>query len=135
MATAQEAIDKCVQRARAEGIGDVDGSSGSVAGVGSALRVVGGISSVDGARVFPESWCDELCGETLAVQLFADLLCFLGDLVGGQVVHVGHGVVVVELHGVEAELLVHAEFLGKGDGVSYGGAEGIGSFVDIPRPE
>ena len=87
--------------------GDVDAPLGAVEGVLAVGGVVGGEAAVDRSRIFPEPRGDDLDEEPLAVEDLLDL----GDaLLRAGPVEVGrHDVVVVELDGVEAELLVGLE--------------------------
>ena len=118
----------------AEGLGDIDGALAALDGVFAALRAVVGVAAVDGVGVEPHARRDELGGQPFAVEDLLELLGLLDDLSGGhlEVAHARHGVVVVELDAVEADLLVAGELLGEGHGLADFGPERIGAFVDVP---
>ena len=98
---------------RAQRVGDVDRPLRAVDGPAAALRIVRREAAVDAVGMFPKPGRDELGHQPFAVEHLLDLRGLLDDLGRRQVFQVRHGVVVVELDAVEAELLVHLQFLGK----------------------
>ena len=61
------------------------------------------------------------------------VLCVVDDLLLGHVVHVGNGVVVMELHAGQADLGVLLHFLFQRNALAMAGAKGFVALVDVPR--
>ena len=95
----------------ADGVGDVDGPLGALDGVFAIAGAVGGEAAVDRLGMLPQARGDELAEEPLAVEHLLDL----GDPFHRlREIEVGrHDVVIVELHAVEAELLVFLDLGGE----------------------
>ena len=69
--------------------------------------VVGGEASVNRAGVFPQPGRDKFSHQTLAVQHTFHLLGCFFDFRAGHFGQVGDSIVIVELHPIKAQLLVH----------------------------
>src|SRR5207248_8235457 len=96
-------------------------------------RAVGRVAAVDGLGVLPQPGRDEFAEQALAVEQFLDLG---SAALAARRVKVGlDHVVVVELHAVEAELLVLAHLGGEGDLLARRRAERIGAGADVPGAE
>ena len=67
--------------------------------------IVAGVGAVDRHGAEPEPRRDHFGGDPVAVEALPEFLGFVADLLVRFAVDVRHGVVVVEHHGVEAELL------------------------------
>src|SRR5207244_1364297 len=114
-------------------VGDVHRPLRALDGVLALGGAVGGVAAVDGARVLPEPRGDELAEESLAFEHLLYLLC---PLLGASGVEVGPAhVVVVELHAVEAELLVLADLGGELDLAAHRRPERVGPRADVPGAE
>ena len=117
---------------RAQFAGDVDGAVGAPHGEFAVGCAGAHEAAVLGARVHPQAGSDELGLEAVLVQqLFHAAGIFL-DLFLRHVVHIRHGVVVVELHGGEAQLGEFGKFAFQVDHLAGLGAVGIGAGVDVP---
>ena len=113
--------------------GDVDAPLGAVEGVLAVGGVVRGEGAVDRPRIFPEPGGDDLDEQALAVE---DLLDLGDPLERARPVEVGRDdVVVVELDGVEAELLVRLELAGELHLLADRRAERVGAGADVPGAE
>ena len=119
--------------AAAHAAGDVHGALRPVDGVLAFGRAVGGVAAVDGAGMLPEARGQELAEQALVVEYLLNLgdaaLRFSGREFGGDYV------VVVELHAVEAELLVFADLGREGDLGANRRAERVGAGADVPGAE
>jgi hypothetical protein len=97
--------------------------------------VVAGVSAVNGVGRKPETGRDHFRHQPGVIQFLFDILGFAADLRRRFAVNVGHHVVIVEHHGIEAEFLHGRELPVKGLGRAGGRSVGIGAFADIPRSE
>jgi len=119
----------------AEMPGDIDATEGSIDGVAAAFGLVIGVGAIDGMGVEPQSWGTHLGGDTFTLESFVQFARLLADFGVGLRIDIGHGVVVVEHHGVVADFLELAEFPIEGLGRPGWGPVGVLAFADVPRAE
>ena len=117
----------------AEFAGDVYGLQAAVNGVAAVGGVVGGVGAIHGARGKPQARRDHLGDDALAIEPPFQLASLGEHLRVGLRINVGHGVVVVKHHGVEAEFLQLAELPVEGLRWARLGAVGIAAFAPVPR--
>ncbi|MPN17112.1 hypothetical protein SDC9_164462 [bioreactor metagenome] len=86
-------------------------------------------------RIEPHAGRYEFGGQTMVVKCFLERCRLLDDLRRRQLGHIGNGIVIMELHAVEAHRLVGFEFPVEGNALADFGAEGVGAFVNVPRAE
>ena len=118
-----------------QSIGDIDGAFGAFQSIFPAFGAVVGVSAVDGLGGEPHTGSHKLSGQTVIVQDLLQFSGFFDDLIGSQICHVGHSIIIVELDTVKAHLLVGLQLLVEGDGVADFRTERVSSFVDVPRTE
>src|SRR5262245_15308163 len=116
--------------AAAQRVGDVDRSLGSLNSVLALPRAVGWVAAVDGPRIFPEAWRDELAKEPFAIEPLLDLADAAHGFGRPEIGR--HDIVVMKLHAVEAEFLVFPDLGGEGNVAAHRRAEWIGSRADVP---
>ena len=116
-------------------VGNVHRATGSLSGVFPAGRIIGRVRAVYGAGIFPQSGSNELGGQPFAFKHAVHFFGLVDDLLRAEIVHLRHGVVVVELHAVESELLVHLKLFAELDALPDFGAKRIGAFVNVPGTE
>lgn len=117
----------------ADRTGDVDAAFGAVESVASVGGAIRGEGAVDRAGVFPQSGGDDFDEQAFAVE---DRLDRGDTFLGGVPIEIGgNDIVVVKLHGVEAEFFVGSKFIGEREFGANGRAERIGAGADIPGAE
>ena len=117
----------------AERLGNVAGAAGAPLGKFTVFLAGGGEAAVIRALVEPQTRRDELCEQAVFVEHRLDVLRVVDDLLLGHVVHVGNGVVVMELHAGQTDLGVLLHFFFQRNALAVAGAKGFVALVDVPR--
>src|SRR5262249_27092461 len=86
-----------------------------------------------GLRMLPQARRDELAEQALAFEDFLDLRS-ASEGFGRRQVGLDN-IIVVELHAVEAEVLVLAALGRKGDLLAHRRPKGVGAHADVPGTE
>ena len=118
---------------RAKRLSDVAGAAGTPLGKLTVFLAGSSEAAVIRALVEPQTRRDKLCKQAVFVEHRLDVLCVVDDLLLGHVVHVGNGVVVMELHAGQADLGVLLHFLLERNALAMAGAKGFVALVDVPR--
>ena len=112
---------------------DIDAAASAIEGVLAVAGVVRRECAVDRARIFPEPRGDDLDEQPFAVE---DPLDGGDPFLGVGPVEIGrHDVVVVELDGVESQLLVGFELLRVFHLLADRRSERVSAGADVPGPE
>lgn len=112
---------------------DVDGAEGAPQGELSVFLAVGGEAAVHAVGIHPQAGRDEFRFEADFIQKRPYFARFRFDFLFREFVDVRHGIVVVELHGVKAELFELSDLFLHGDLAAGGGAVYIRARRDVPR--
>ena len=82
--------------------------------------------------MFPEPRGDEFGGQPHVGEFAPHRLCLVNDLARGEVLEIGHGIVVVKLDSLEAEADGRLEHVVKRHLRPHGRAKRIGAAADVP---
>ena len=112
--------------------GDIDGAQGPPDGELPVFPAAAHIAAVGGVGIHPQPGGHELRRHAVPVQHGLQRSGLGFDLLFAQVIDVGHGVVIVKLHGAEAHLAEPSDFVLQRDIGPGGRTVDIRAVMDVP---